>query len=182
MRIKLIISLLLLLAMIEPTIAASSANNSLKDAPISVDADSLEIMQNQNKAVFSGNVIATQQDMVLKSDKMIIYYQQQAKGAEQEKSPLGALERIEVLGNVKMNTPTESASSERGLYDAMREKIFLYGNVVLRKDGNVLNGSALQYDMKTGSSIVNGGVDGSMGASGAKSGRVRGIFAPTTKD
>jgi lipopolysaccharide export system protein LptA len=177
MRINITLTILIL-NLATPCFGASE----LKDAPISVDADTLEIIQNQNKAIFSGNVIAKQQDMTLQSDKMIIYYQQQKpKPNNEAESPLGAMEKIEVLGNVRMNTPTESANSDRGLYDAIREKIFLYGNVVLRKDGNVLNGSALQYDMKTGSSIINGGVSTGINNK-ANGGRVRGLFVPKAKD
>jgi lipopolysaccharide export system protein LptA len=149
-------------------------------APIAVDADALEVLQTQNKAIFTGNVVATQQDMTLKADKMTIHYHNAAE-KQQKSAAFGALSRIEVLGRVRMTTPTESADADRGLYDADKEKIFLYGTVILRKDGNILNGSALQYDMNTGASLLTGGVQAQpsdTAKTGKKPARVRGIFVP----
>ncbi len=161
---------------------AVQAKGGIGDAPIAIDAESLEVIQNENKAIFTGDVVAKQGEMVLKAAKMVIYYEKQSKGEVQ--SSMGALNRIEVVGDVHMLTKTESADADRGLYDAVRKKIFLYGNVVLKREQNVLNGSALQYDMVTGSSILTGGVQaGGVQAEGAAATkqRVRGIFIPKSK-
>ncbi len=172
--------LLILLLLFGLDATEAQAKGGIGDAPISVDAESLEVIQNENKAIFTGDVVAKQGNMVLKAAKMIINYEKQSNGAgkDVEQSSMGALNNIEVIGNVHMLTPTETADAERGLYDAVRKKIFLYGNVVLKREQNVLNGSALQYDMVTGSSILTGGVSQNGDGKAVKPQRVRGIFVP----
>ena len=174
--------LLILLVMISWNAVASAKKSGVGKEDIAVDADQLEVIQNENKAIFTGKVVAKQGEMTLRSDKMIIYYAN--KEQQQANSPMGALEKIEVIGDVHMTTKTESADGERGVYDALREKIFLYGNVVLRKENNVLTGEALQYDMVTGSSILTGGggVAAEVKAGKAKPKRVQSVFVPKSDE
>jgi lipopolysaccharide export system protein LptA len=168
--------LLILLLMIVGNIAIE-AQAAVGKEDIAVDADQLEVIQNENKAIFTGKVVAVQGEMTLRSDKMIIFYAK--KEQQQANSPMGALEKIEVIGDVHMTTKTESADGDRGVYDALREKIFLYGDVVLRKENNVLTGAALQYDMVTGSSILTGGgVAAEVKDGKVKPKRVQGVFVP----
>jgi lipopolysaccharide export system protein LptA len=173
--------LLILLLMIIGNVAIE-AQAAVGKEDIAVDADQLEVIQNENKAIFTGKVVAKQGEMTLRSDKMIIYYAK--KEQQQANSPMGALEKIEVIGDVHMTTKTESADGERGVYDAIREKIFLYGNVVLRKENNVLTGEALQYDMVTGSSILTGGggVAAEVKGGKVKPKRVQGVFVPKSDE
>jgi lipopolysaccharide export system protein LptA len=172
--------LLILLLMIIGNVAIE-AQAAVGKEDIAVDADQLEVIQNENKAIFTGKVVAKQGEMTLRSDKMIIYYAK--KEQQQANSPMGALEKIEVIGDVHMTTKTESADGERGVYDAIREKIFLYGNVVLRKENNVLTGEALQYDMVTGSSILTGGSGVADEVKGkVKPKRVQGVFVPKSDE
>lgn len=142
-------------------------------APIAIDADTLEVIQSKRQAIFNGDVVAKQGDMTLFSDKMIVYYNQ---SKENNDSAMGALSRIEVAGNVRMKTSDESAKGNKGLYDAERNKVFLFGNVVLKRGSNVLNGSQLEYNLQSGTSLLTGGVKGTAKSS---SGRVRGIFVPS---
>ena len=165
-----------------PLRAAPAKNASSKSqAPIAIDADSLEVIQSQNKAIFKGNVVAKQADMTLRSAVMTVFYGTKKQGTE---SALGSLTRIEVEGNVSLVTATESATGEHGVYDAVKNKVFLSDNVVLKRAGNVLNGSALEYNVNTGSSMLSGGASGKAPQTStvpAKT-RVRGLFVPEGKE
>ncbi len=141
-------------------------------APIAIDANALEVIQSKRKAIFTGEVIAKQGDMTLYSDTMTVFYNEASKGGA---SAMGALSRIEVIGNVRMKTPDESATGNKGVYDAEKNKVFLFGDVVLKRGNNVLNGSQLEYNLESGTSLLTGGVKGTAKSSG---GRVRGIFVP----
>lgn len=129
--------------------------------PIEIDADALEVFQKESRAVFSGNVVAKQGEMRLTASKMVVFYK---PGGGDD-----AIERIEVSGNVALNTPAESAKGQSGVYDTINEVVTLSGDVVLTRDNNILKGSKLVYNIATGrSKIVKD-----------EGGRVRGLFVPS---
>lgn len=158
--------------------------------PVEISSDSLEVLQHENKAIFKGNVVAVQGDMRLKSDVMIVHYKQKSEqtSAPKQAAPaapaaqgqMGAITLIEVQGHVLAATPQESATGDKGDYDVPSKMLHLFGsNVTLTRDKNILKGTALEYNMATGRSVLtnNGGtVSGSSGS--APGGRVRGVFVP----
>lgn len=146
--------------------------------PIEITADSLEVMQKEQLAVFSGNVVAVQGQMRLTSSRMKVHY----RTGDQAKGDAQAVSRIEVDGDVFMRTPSETARSLKGVYDVDGNMLTLNGDVVLTRGENVVKGAALQYDLVSGKSrIVGAGVatGGSADNAGSgKTGRVRGLFVP----
>jgi lipopolysaccharide export system protein LptA len=182
--------LLLLCAIALPAVAAPQNPVDMKHnskLPIAIDANSLEVLQNENKAIFSGNVVAVQGDMTLKSDKMVVYYRQnggagKTKKAAAANAPAGApnnISKIDVIGNVFISSPQETAQGDSGLYDVDKKLITLTGNVVLTKDKNVLKGNSAEYNVATGKSLMMGAeTAGTPGGLPAGKGRVRGLFVP----
>lgn len=145
--------------------------------PIDITADRLEVFQEENRAVFTGNVIAIQGDTKLSSEQMTVFYlkPEDKKGAEGS----GAIRRIEVERNVFLATPTDTASGLNGVYDLEKREIRLNGDVVLTQKGTTLKGDHLTYDMNTGKSILTSGA-APTAASGPKPKppRVRALFVP----
>lgn len=163
-----IAAILLALTMTFPAFAQSGGKHD-SSKPIEINADSLEVLQKDQQAIFRGNVVAVQGQINLRSEKMTVFYR--------EKGGAGAngIAKIIVEGKVFMATPQETAQGEKGIYDVDRKEITLLNNVVLTRDKNVLKGSRLDYNLGSGRSIVTGGVS----AQGAKTGgRVRGLFVP----
>lgn len=145
------------------------------DKPIEITADTLEVLQENQKAIFSGNVLAKQGNVSLRSSKMTVFYRQ----SDQAEGQMGAVSRIDVDGNVMMATPEESAKAQKGIYNVDEERILLKQDVVLTRGENVLKGEQLDYNLKTGKSLLTGGVSGKDNGSGSKTGgRVKGIFLP----
>lgn len=142
--------------------------------PITIDADSLEVLQQEQRAVFRGNVVATQGDVRLKADAMTVHYSGGAAG-ESSAGTGNNISRIEVVGNAFLATPSETAKGDKGVYDVSKKVIRLMGNVVLTRGQNVLKGSAAEYNLSTGKSLMTGGVSAIEGKNG---GRVRGLFVP----
>ena len=150
--------------------------------PISIEANSLEVLQNEKKAIFTGSVVATQGDIHLKSNKMTVFYKGGGLPGGETTSTATAgsgISRIDVDGNVFLATPQESAKGDKGVYNVDQKTIRLVGGVVLTKGQNVLKGSALEYNLATGKSLLNGGVSGTT-ADGKPSGggRVKALFVP----
>ncbi len=163
--------------------------------PIEISSDKLEVHQQENRAIFTGNVIAVQGKIRLTSDVMIIHYRQQkselaatsvpaappvakpAPTASGTQGTLGAISLIEVEGNVFVATPEESAKGDKGNYQVDEKLLHLYGsNVILTRDKNILRGTELVYNLETGQSVLtnnNGKVNGLLGDH-----RVHGVFVP----
>lgn len=153
--------------------ASAHAQQADTKKPIEVVSDTLEVLQNEQKAIFVGNVIATQGNINMRADRMIVFYRETPKDAAAAPSPMGAkgIYRIESHGNVIFTTPTETGQGDAAVYNVDTETVDLTGNVTLTRDKNVLKGTSLTYNMATGRSILNS-------TSGATGGRVRGLFVP----
>ena len=177
--------------------SAHAASNPLasqkhdKHAPIEITSDTLEVFQSENRAVFTGHVVAIQADDRLKGDQMIVYYRKQddpdqAKNAKPAKSAgqrcyartAGAIKKIDADGNVFLSTPEETASGAKGIYDVKHHEIHLSGSVVLTRGQNVLKGDKLVYNFDTGKSILAGGRERQVAAGRIGKQRVHALFVP----
>lgn len=140
------------------------------EQPIEINADSLEVRQDDRIAVFRGNVDAVQGQVRLRADELKVHYRAGAGG--QRGGVDGTIERIDATGNVFVSSPGETAQGDSGVYDVARREITLTGKVVLTRGQNVIRGRRLVLNMTTGQSRIDGG--------GAQ-GRVRGLFVPPKK-
>lgn len=149
--------------------------------PIEITADALEVLQKEQKAVFKGNVLAKQGVLQLTSDSMVVHYHTTEDNKQESDQ---AVSRIEVVGNVFLATPEESARGHRGIYDVDGNVIKMRGDVVLTKGKSVIKGDKLDYDLETGLSHLVGDQGVSQKETGepsATGGRVRGLFVPEKK-
>ena len=159
-----------------PIPGGSKHNNK---APIDVTSDSLEVMQQQNKAIFTGHVVAIQANTRLTADKMTVFY---ASGSDKKTSkkstgkdnPQGAIKKIDAVGNVFLATPEETASGASGVYDVEHQEIHLNDQVTLTRGKNILKGDKLVYNFATGHSVVSS----NGGETKAGKGRVHALFVP----
>ncbi len=131
--------------------------------PIAIEADSMEVEQNAQRATFIGAVDAKQGDMTLTSDKLIVYYR------EKQTAEDSTIYLIEVEGNVMFRTSNETAQGDAGEYDVDTGIIRLLGNVILTNGDNLIKGNQAVMNLETGQSEVTGG-------------RVEGIFFPEQSD
>jgi lipopolysaccharide export system protein LptA len=168
-------TVLFLLFFALPVVAQSLQPDS--NQPIEINADRLEVVQPEQKAIFSGNVMATQGNVKLTSERMIVFYRPAGQGGGES-----GVSRIEVIGNVEMHTPTEAASGDRGVYNVDNKQILVFGNVLLRRDKNVLKGERLEYNLVSGRSLLTAGDTGAPVSAEQGSGRVKGVFIPKAKE
>ncbi len=149
-----------------------------KDTPIEISSDTLDVIQAEKKAIFSGNVIATQGTTNMRAGKMTVFYRDGA-ATESANAPQG-IYRIDAEGSVVFTTPTETAIGDKAIYNVDADTIDVVGtSVTLTRGQNILKGSKLNYNMGTGRSILTGGVAGSTDVTGSgKPTRVHGLFVP----
>lgn len=147
--------------------------------PIDISADSLEVRQKENIAVFQGNVAVIQGRIRLRADRVKVHYRPR-KTTGVAGTIEGGISKLEASGNVFISSPSETAQGKTGVYDVDNSLVSLSGGVVLTRGKNVLRGERLVINLATGVTKLDGGVSG--GAGSAKpSGRVRGIFHPDKK-
>lgn len=119
-----------------------------KDKPIQIEADHLEIHDQDKQALFDGNVQVVQGTMTLNSNHMIVFYN--GKGSDVS-SGQGDIRRIEVSGNVSAFSGTQSAKGDQGSYEMSTQLLTLTGKQVVLVDGtNVFTGCKLTVQMQTG--------------------------------
>ena len=82
----------------------------------------------------------------------------------------------EHFGNVKIKTLTETATSERGIYDMITGIVSIFGSVKIFRGNDQLTGEYGEVNLKTGiSRLLN------TPPSGGKKGRVRAVFCTKKK-
>ena len=154
-------------------LAASAHAQSLDSKqPIEISADTLEVLQNEQRAIFSGNVVAKQGNINMKAARMLVHYKSGGAGGDATGAVKG-ISRIEADGGVFFASPRETAQGARATYDVDSETIQMVGDVVLTRDKNVLKGTQMVYNLATGKSMLS-----AAGPSGAGGGRVKGLFVP----
>ena len=174
------LTIFLLTVFLPFSVGAQSLKGFNTDTPIEITANALEVLQQEEKAMFKGEVVATQGKLQLTSDVMIVHYRSADKKGDAQ-----AVSKIEVDGNVFLSTPDESARSHHGTYNVDGNMITLKGDVVLTRGENVVKGAVLEYDLTTGRSQIvgdKGGVAASTSEDGGSTGRVRGLFVPEKKE
>jgi lipopolysaccharide export system protein LptA len=164
-----------------------------KDAPVQIEATTLEVHDKSKTATFSGNVQVVQGDTTMRCRSLVVFYGQEvglgeAGGAQATtvttgKSALGGskgaqnIRRIEARGGVTVLTKDQSATGDLGIYDLKTKTITLSGNVVVSQGQNVIHGERVVVDTETGNARVESG-GGGAGANAAGGGRVRALIQP----
>ena len=141
--------------------------------PIEITADSLEVQQANQQAIFEGNVQVVQGEIRMRSSKLVVHYSE--KNQSNDGAPTN-IRQIDAMGDVFLSSPRETAQGDKGVYDVTNKQIDLQGNVVLTQGKNVLRGDNLTLDLVSGKSRVEGGA-----TTDGKTGRVKGIFVPEKK-
>ncbi len=149
------------------TLNAQSIASHDSRAPVTFDADRIELQDRENRVVLSGDVVIEQAGLTLRSARTLVNF-----------DDTGELEiqRITATGGVVVTRGDERASGDNAIYDFNRRVITMAGNVRLRRGTDTLNGGRLVIDLNSGLSSVDGSVAGSAATSN-RGGRVNGSFA-----
>jgi lipopolysaccharide export system protein LptA len=122
------------------------------NAPVDVTSDRIEVQDRADRAVFTGNVHATQADLTLDTQRLTVAYSGGSNNLQ--------INRLDATGGVVVHSPSETAKGDFGIYDLDRKLITLIGNVQLVRDQNQVNGARLTIDLDSGRAVVDGGPPG----------------------
>ncbi len=144
--------IIILLGLLLILVHAAYGKTNLKDmkgkksGPIHIVSDRLDAYNEQKLAVFTGNVVATEGDKVIKCDHLLLYNKkdedkakQKAKGDEDS----GDIDRIEARGNVRITQGTKIVTGENAVYLNDDQKIIVTGNPVMKDGDNIIKGDKI---------------------------------------
>jgi len=139
--------------------------------PFNISADKLDYFDKEQKAIYSGNVIAIQGDTRLKASTLTIFFDNKPGPAGAAQAPTGpggnsGLRRMEGKGPIVITSKDQVGTGDSLLYDKPANKFYLIGNVALSQGENVTRGDKLTYDLSTGQAVV------------SSKGRVRSLIVP----
>lgn len=133
---------------------SASAQISGQSGPINIEADQLEFLDREGKAVYLGNVDAIQGDARIRAEKLTIFFDQDTPGSSDSGdsigSNVGAVKSLLAEGSVYYMTPSEKAKGDRGVYDYDSDTITLTGNVTVTRGDNVIAGDNLVIEVASG--------------------------------
>ncbi|CAA0086787.1 Lipopolysaccharide export system protein LptA [Starkeya nomas] len=138
-----------------------------RDQPIRINANSLEVRDQEKQAIFTGNVVVQQGDTTLRCKKLVVFYDgKEAGGAAKSGEALAAgspinssaIRRLEIIDSVVVTTKEQTATGEKGVFETASNTITLTGSpVVLTSGPNVIRGKKLTVDLTSGLSRFDGG-------------------------
>lgn len=134
-------------------------------APVRIEANMLEVLQRKKQAIFTGNVIATRGSVRLRSSRLVVHYIEKRAGTSRSKTEI---RRLDATGNVVVTSGNKRATGQWAKLFMRTGKVTMGDKVVLTENKNVIRGSKLELDLKTGKSRM----------LGSSRGRVLGVFIP----
>ncbi len=139
-----------------------------RDEPVKIQAASLEVRDKDRIATFSGDVHVVQGDTEMRCKSLVVFYDDDTKGAKSADSGPKQIRRIEAKGGVTVTQKEQNASGDSGIFDMRANTVTLVGNVIVTQGTNVLRGQRLFVDLGSGRTTLDSGP-----------GRVEGLFQPT---
>ncbi len=119
---------------------------------VEMAADSLAIDQDNNTAVFTGNVVAGIGDLRLAADRVEVLYDL-SSGAN-----TGKIRSLRASGHVVFTSGEESAQADNATYEIENGNVLMTGNVILTQGPNALSGNELRIDLNAGTALMTGRV------------------------
>ncbi|WP_038247137.1 lipopolysaccharide transport periplasmic protein LptA [Ghiorsea bivora] len=108
---------------------------------MTVDADRFELFQEDKRADFYGHVVVHRHDMVMKADKVKVWYQE-IDGKNELKS-------LDATGHVMITTKVKQGSADRATFEAGSELLVLTGHAQVKDENSVLEGEVIEYHTAT---------------------------------
>jgi lipopolysaccharide export system protein LptA len=173
------------------TVDASEAVTGAKTPKnVDIEADTMEILDEQKKAVFKGNVNAVRADVTLKCDTLVVTYTETAAAPAAAKDSgtqpaadtdaqaatdgggqaVSVDKKTEVTfldadGNVVIITSKQTITGKTAHMDVKANKLWVKGGTKVVQGKTIMNGDQLFVDLKANKSEMTGG-------------RVKGSFVP----
>jgi len=124
--------------------------------PIDITADSLEVRQAEQLAIFTGKVIAGQDTLRLTADRVEVIFDEEAEGNDET----GSIKNLKANGNVFLSNGAETAEGAKAEYNVETGIVKMAGDVVLTQGQSGGTGQSLVIDLNTGVAKLDGSSGG----------------------
>lgn len=142
---------------------ASQTPGPRSSSPIVIDADRMEALKKEGLVIFTGNVVAKQDNSTQAADRMEVYLDDKGE----------RVLRIISTGNVKIVTEDcRTGTARRAEYYDDEQRLMLIGDAKVWQDDNVVTGEEIEILLAEERSTVKGGPRG----------RVKSVFYPKRED
>ncbi|OQX11964.1 MAG: hypothetical protein BWK76_18365 [Desulfobulbaceae bacterium A2] len=140
-----------------------SASVHAASGPIDIEADRMLSQEKDNSVLFSGKVVAKQDDVTIYADEMTVYYAPEGDSKKKpaaQKGPApggGSAQKIQKLictGKVKITRGEWTGLGQRMDYFAGERKVVLSGDAQTWQGQNMVSGKTIIYYLDEGRSIV----------------------------
>ena len=118
------------------------------DAPVEVVADALSVNQTDGTALYTGDVIVSQDDMRLSAPRVLVIYSEDA----------GRIDRMEATGGVTLVSGDEAAEAARADYDFTSDTIVLSGEVLVTQGDSAISAQRMTIQLDDGTAEMSGRV------------------------
>ena len=145
------------------TPGAAQKSGPRSNSPIVIDADRMEATKKEGLVIFTGNVVAKQDNSTQAADRMEVYLDD--KG--------GRVLRIISVGNVKIVTEDcRTGTARRAEYYDDEQRLKLIGDAKVWQEENVVSGDEIEMFLAEDRSTVRAGTQG----------RVKSVFYPKREE
>ncbi len=158
---------LILTMLFIPQISASDIDNpqsgvskSAKDERLHVTSDSMLVEKESSTITFSGNVVATQGDSVIKADTIMVLLYTDKEKKVAHSNIKQEVKSLTASGNVNLTSANRNALAEKAVYTSIDQKIVLTGasNFPRVTTGeSYITGKTITLFQNSGKVIVEGG-------------------------
>jgi lipopolysaccharide export system protein LptA len=143
----------------EPDARPAERDKDDRNQPVTVDSDRMERFGKESLVVFSGNVVARQNNSVQYAERMEVYLDE--KGDR--------ILRTVSTGNVRIITKDcRTGTARRAEYYDLEQRVVLLGGARVWQDDNVVSGETITIYLSQDRSVVQGGTQE----------RVKAVFFP----
>ena len=130
------------------------------DQPLEITSNQLEVFQEEQKSVFSGDVVARQGEMTLYTDQLTVIFDDQNN-----------VSRVEAAGNVRIEEPLRHARGNHAVFDRDEDTLVLSGRAEVVQGENRISGDEITLFIGQNRSVVKS----------HDTGRVRAVILPEKK-
>jgi len=127
-----------------------------------ITSSTMTASSQSNQAIFRDNVKMVQEELVVHSDIMIVYFKEKVSspsppvGQPPSQNPQKEIRVIEAKGNVKIAKGESRATCQRAIYDKQGERIVLLESPVVWQAGTRVSGRKITMFLKENRSVVEG--------------------------
>jgi lipopolysaccharide export system protein LptA len=132
----------------------------LESDVVHIKSDRFEAYQIPRQLVFIGNVVATQGELTIRSERLTIVYLDKKNSEAADINLAGRIDRVEVDGNVRITQKEILATGEHAVYFDRENKVVLTGKPRVERGKDFIQGEKITLFLDSEKSVVEGGPSG----------------------